>query len=218
MKTGFLNIVLHAHLPYVRHPEHDRFFEEIWFFEALTECYVPLVAMLDRLQADRIGYRLTLSLSPTLITLLQDDLLRERYLDHMKRLQILAGKEIERTRNQPDYHRLAKWYRDWFEDTLRIYRDQYRGDLLAAFKKHQASGKLELITTAATHGYLPLLNTCVTAVKCQINTGLDAFYDAFGFYPDGFWLPECGYYPGLEHHLKEAGIRYFFVDTVECSR
>lgn len=213
MKQGFLNIVLHAHLPYVRHPEYERFFEESWLFEAITECYVPLVAMLDRLQADRVDYRLSLSLSPTLITLLRDELLRSRYLDHLNRLLELADKEIERTREHPDYYKLALWYRELFGETLRIYRDQYRGDLLTAFKKHQASGKLELLTTAATHGYLPLLNTSLTAVRSQINTGVETFYDAFGFRPDGFWLPECGYYPGLEQSLREVGIRYFFVDS-----
>lgn len=212
MKAGFLNIVLHAHLPFVRHPEYERFFEENWLFEALTECYVPLVAMLDRLQTDGIDYRLTLSLSPTLITLLQDDLLRSRYLEHMRRLLELSEKEIERTRMQPEYHRLARWYRRLFEDTLHLYRDRYSGDLLAAFRKHQATGKLELITTAATHGYLPLLNTSETAIRCQINIGIETFADVFGFCPDGFWLPECGYYPGLERYLQEAGIRYFFLD------
>ncbi len=213
MKQGFLAIVLHAHLPYVRHPEYERFFEENWLFEALTECYLPVLEMLDRLQADRVDYRLTLSLSPTLITLLKDELLQQRYLDHLERLIELSEKEIERTRNQPGYRQLALWYRQFFLATSHSYRHRYRGDLLGAFRKHQAAGKLELITTSATHGFLPLLNTSRTAVRCQINTGIETFIDAFGFKPDGFWLPECGYYPGLEESLKETGIDYFFVDA-----
>ncbi|WP_305908724.1 1,4-alpha-glucan branching protein domain-containing protein [Methylomarinum sp. Ch1-1] len=213
MNKGFLSIVLHAHLPYVRHPEYDGFFEENWLFEAITECYVPLLAMLDRLQADDIEYRLTLSLSPTLITLLGDELLQRRYLKHLHRLLELADKEIERTREQPEFHRLALFYRRLFGDTQRIYQEQYHGDLLAAFKKHRDAGNLELITTAATHGFLPLLNNSETAVRCQIDTGIDTFEEAFAIKPDGFWLPECGYYPGLEESLKEAGVDYFFVDS-----
>ena len=58
MKTGFLSLILHAHLPYVRHPEHESFFEENWLFEAITECYIPLINVLDRLQKDHINYRL----------------------------------------------------------------------------------------------------------------------------------------------------------------
>lgn len=213
MSNGFLTLVLHAHLPFVRHPEYDCFFEENWFFEALTESYVPLAAMLDRLLDDRINYRLTLSLSPTLITLLRDDLLRSRYLNHLSRLLELADKEIARTRGQDGFHALAHWYRKHLDETIKIYRDRYQGDLLAAFSKHQASGCLELITTAATHGYLPLLNNSSTAVRCQINTGIETFYDYFGYRPTGFWLPECGYYPGLEDCLKDAGVNYFFVDS-----
>ncbi|MEY3786657.1 MAG: hypothetical protein RLZ75_864, partial [Pseudomonadota bacterium] len=86
MKTGFLSIILHAHLPYVRHPEHESFFEENWLFEAITECYIPLIGALDRLQKDKIDYRLTLSLSPPLISMLCDDLLQARYLKYLHKL------------------------------------------------------------------------------------------------------------------------------------
>jgi len=213
MTKGFLSIILHAHLPYVRHPEYDSFFEENWLFEAITECYVPLVAMLDRLQADKVDYRLTLSISPTLITMLQDDLLQMRYLQHLTKLQALSEQEIHRTRKQPEFHKLACLYRRFFLDTQRIYQQQYRCDLLAAFKKHQAAGNLCIITTAATHSFLPLLNSSETAVRNQIEIGIDTFNAYFGFNPDGFWLPECGYYPGLENTLKEVGIDYFFVDS-----
>lgn len=213
MKKGNLAIVLHAHLPYVHHPEHEFFFEENWFFEAVTECYVPLIDMLDRLLVDRVDYRLTLSLSPTLMTLLQDELLQTRYLNHMSRLLALADKEVERTREQPAYQKLAVFYRKRFVDVLQTYRTRYQGDLLAAFKKHQASGRLELMTSAATHGFLPLLNNNKTAVRCQVDTGIETFRDYFGFSPYGFWLPECGYYPGLEQVLKKAGVGYFFVDS-----
>jgi 1,4-alpha-glucan branching enzyme len=210
---GFLSIVLHAHLPYVRHPEHDSFFEENWLFEAITECYLPLVGMLDRLHSDNVDYRLTLSLSPTLIAMLRDELLQTRYLKYLHSRLELAKKEIIRTRKQPDYQKLARLYRRFFLNALSIYQDHYQGDLLAAFKKHQATGKLELITTAATHGFLPLLNVSETAVRNQINTGITTFKTNLGCAPAGFWLPECGYYPGLETMLADAGIKYFFVDS-----
>ncbi|HEY8098639.1 MAG TPA: 1,4-alpha-glucan branching protein domain-containing protein, partial [Methylobacter sp.] len=210
---GFLSIILHAHLPYVRHPEHDSFFEENWLFEAMTECYLPLIGVLDRLQTDNVDYRLTLSLSPTLMSMLRDELLQTRFLKYLHSRLELAEKEIIRTRKQPEYQKLARLYRRFFLDTLNTYQDRYQGDLLAAFKKHQATGKLELITTAATHGFLPLLNVSETAVRSQINTGIATFKANFGHSPVGFWLPECGYYPGLETALADAGIEYFFVDT-----
>ncbi|PKM11680.1 MAG: DUF1957 domain-containing protein [Gammaproteobacteria bacterium HGW-Gammaproteobacteria-3] len=210
---GYLAIVLHAHLPYVRHPEYERFFEENWLFEAITECYVPLLAMLDRLLADKITFRLTLSVSPTLMTLLRDDLLQSRYLDYLQNRVALAEKEISRTRGQSGYQKLARLYRRFYLQTLARYREHYQGDLLAAFGKHRTAGNLELITTAATHGFLPLLNISEAAVRNQIAVGIECFNSHFGGIPEGFWLPECGYYPGLEKTLEEAGIKYFFVDS-----
>lgn len=213
MKKGFLSIILHAHLPFVRHPEYDSFFEEIWLFEAITECYVPLIRSLERLHQDRVNYRLTLSLSPPLILMLSDQLLQSRYLKYINNRLELAEKEIIRTRSTPEYQKLARLYRRLYLDTLDIFANQYDCNLLTAFKKFNAAGNLELITCAATHGFLPLLNKSEAAVRYQINTGVETFIAHIGFPPPGFWLPECGYYPGLEKHLKNAGINYFFVDS-----
>lgn len=213
MSQGYLSLVLHAHLPYVRHPEHDAFFEENWLFEALTECYLPLIGVFDRLHHDQIPFRLTLSLSPTLITMLEDDLLRERYLRHLRRMLELADKEIHRTRGLPQLSRLTRFYQNFLAESLDVYETQYQCDLLQAFQKHQNTGKLELITCAATHGFLPLLSVNQMAVANQIKVGIDCFQSRFGRPPEGFWLPECGYYPGLESILADFGIRYFFVDS-----
>jgi 1,4-alpha-glucan branching enzyme len=213
MNNGYLSIVLHAHLPYVHHPEYEQFFEEIWLFEAITECYLPLIAMLDRLQNDAVDYRLTLSLSPTLLTMLRNPLLQSRYLRHLQKQLELAEKEVVRTRHQPESQHLAEMYRQLFHTALCSYRDHYSCDLVAAFVKHQQAGKLELITTAATHGFLPLLNVSESAVRNQIGVGLETFREITGLQPSGFWLPECAYYPGLEKILHEFGVRYFFVDT-----
>jgi 1,4-alpha-glucan branching enzyme len=213
MEKGFLSIVLHAHLPFVRHPEYPNFFEENWFFEAVTECYIPLLNLLDRLHDDGQNYRLTLSLSPTLMTMLRDELLLSRYLNHLLKLLELVDKEIDRTRKFPEYQKLALFYRHFFSNTLDSFQNRYDGNLLNAFKKHQQAGNLELITSAATHGFLPLLSTNKSAVLNQINVGLATFESNFGSTPSGFWLPECGYYPGLESLLGDAGIKYFFTDT-----
>ena len=213
MKKGFLSIILHAHLPYVRHPEYDSFYEENWLFEAISECYIPLINAFDRLYKDKIDYRLTVSLSPTLITMLRDELLTERYLIYLQQRIDLAKKEITRTSNQLDYQNLASFYLQFYQSTLETYQNQYQCDLIAAFKKHHATGKLELITTAATHGFLPALSVSETAVRNQINIGIETFKANLGFAPTGFWLPECAYYPGLEAVLAAADIGYFFVDT-----
>lgn len=212
MKKGFLNFILHAHLPYVRHPEYESFFEEKWLFEAITESYIPLVSVLEKLQKDKVNFKLTFSISPTLISMLSDELLQTRYQKYIEEHIELADQEIIRTRNQPQFQKLARLYRRYYLNTQKTYW-KYNGALLTAFKKFHQSGHLELLTTAATHGFLPLLNVSNTAVINQVNVGLKVFESNFGFSPSGFWLPECGYFPGLEKTLANAGISYFFMDT-----
>ncbi|MGR8932681.1 MAG: glycoside hydrolase family 57 protein, partial [Gammaproteobacteria bacterium] len=151
--------------------------------------------------------------SPTLITMLQDELLQQRFVRHLSRLVELAEKEIVRTTDQAEFNTLARYYRGHFAGALDAYQNRYQCDLLQEFDKHYRSGRLELITTAATHGFLPLLNISQAAVRSQIKTGIDTFKARFGFRPKGFWLPECAYYSGLETVLEQNGIRYFFVDT-----
>ncbi|HXU79575.1 MAG TPA: DUF1957 domain-containing protein, partial [Methylomirabilota bacterium] len=80
---GYFSLVLHAHLPFVRHPEHERFLEENWLFEAITESYLPLLQLLKRWQTDQVKARLTLTLTPTLCSMLRDPLLQARYERHL---------------------------------------------------------------------------------------------------------------------------------------
>ncbi len=209
---GYLALVLHGHLPFVRHPEHDRFLEEDWLYEAITETYLPLITMFEGLVKDGVDFRLTMSLTPTLVSMLSDPLLQQRYLLHITRLIELAGKEIDRTRNDPRFNPLAHMYWKMFTKARAEFEGTYRGDLVAAFRKFQDLGKLEIITCAATHGFLPLLENN-RAVLAQVLIAVEHYESHFGRSPKGIWLPECGYYPGLDEIVKQAGIRYFFTDS-----
>jgi 1,4-alpha-glucan branching enzyme len=212
-EKGYLALVLHAHLPYVRHPEHEYFLEENWFYEAVTEAYIPLIQVFENLLNDRIHFRLTMSFSPPLVSMFADSLLRERYVRSLENLIELAGKEVQRTRFQPEFHHLAKMYLDKFTRARHIFVEKYNGNLIKAFKKFQDSGNLEIITSATTHGYLPLMDIHPEAVRTQIQIGVETHKKHFGSTPKGIWLPECGYHPEHDKFLHEAGIRYFFTDS-----
>ena len=114
MEKGFISFVLHAHLPYVRHPEHDYFLEENWFYEAITETYLPLIHMFEGFERDRVPCRMTMTLSPSLLCMLRDGLLQERYVRHITKLIELAEKEVERTRSQPEFNETAHHYLEDF--------------------------------------------------------------------------------------------------------
>lgn len=212
MEKGYLSLVLHSHLPFVRHPEHDQFLEEDWLYEAITETYIPLINMFDGLVNDGVHFRLTMSLTPTLISMLTDDLLQARYLRHITKLIELAEREVERTAHQPEFNPIARMYKDMFSNARSVFEEKYGRNLVGAFRKFQEQGKLEIITCGATHGFLPLMMN-QKAVRAQVMMGARLHEKHIGQAPKGIWLPECGYYEGLEHILKEAGIRYFITDS-----
>ncbi len=213
MAKGYLCLFLHAHLPFVRHPEQEHFLEENWLCEAITETYVPLLNVFERLENDRVPFRLTMSLTPTLVAMLKDGLLQDRYIRHLERLIELSEKEIIRTRFQPKYRGLAHMYNNALLETKKIFIDKYKKDLIAAFKHFQDKGRIEIVASCATHGFLPNIGINPASAKAQILIGVDYYKKIFGRRPKGFWLPECGYDPGIDEMLKEAGVRYFFVDS-----
>ncbi|OGW37518.1 MAG: glycoside hydrolase [Nitrospirae bacterium RBG_13_39_12] len=213
MHKGFLCIVLHAHLPYIRHPEYDYFLEENWLYEAITESYIPLLDLFDRLVNDGIDFRLTLSISPTLIEMLNDNLLRERCIKYIDRLMELTEKEAYRTRRDINFRPVVDMYYKRFRRIRHLFEDVYKRNLISVFKAFQDEGKLEILASAATHAFLPNLSMYPKAVKAQIRTGSKYYQKNFNKNPEGMWLPECGYAPGFDYYIKESGMRFFFLDT-----
>ena len=206
-------LVLHAHLPYVRHPEHEYFLEENWLYEAMAETYIPLIDMLERLIDDGVDFGITLSVSPTLLAMLDDGLLRERFIRHIERLIELSEKEIVRTKRDARLNPLARMYNRNFKRTLRLFTKRYRKDLAGAIRGVAETARVELITTSATHAYLPNLSSVPDAVNAQISIAVKDHARRFGRRPQGLWLPECGYYEGLDGILKDSGLRYTFLET-----
>ena len=210
---GYLAVVLHAHLPYIRYPENARHLEERWLYEAMTETYIPLIAMLDDLLSDNIDFRITLSLTPTLTEMMQDPLLIGRYGRYLDDLIDLSEKEVFRNRRHAAFGPLAKMYRRRFIRIRRLFNEVYRKDLVSSFRSFMSTDKIELITSAATHAFLPALIPTPVAARAQIRLGADNHRKIFGKKPGGFWLPECGFAPELDEMLAENGIRFFFLES-----
>jgi len=212
MGKGYLALILHCHLPFVRHPEHAEFLEERWLFEAITESYIPFIDLFERLCADRVSYKVTLSITPPLAAMLSDPLLQTRYRSHIEKLIVLSEKEIARTKKEPALNILAKFYFKAFQKARAIF-ERVGGNLLTAFRALQDEGSMALITSGATHGYLPLMAHIPNAVRAQVQVACSEHQRHFGRRPAGIWLPECGFYPGIEQFLEEAELRYFIVDA-----
>ena len=211
--TASLALILHAHLPFVRHPEHEDFLEEDWLFEAITETYLPLLRMMRRLVDDAVEFKLTMSLTPTLCAMLRDELLQQRYLRHLDRLIGLARLEVERNRHDSQLASLSRFYKEFFCDARFFFDETLKSDVVRAFRELQEAGCLEIIASAATHAFLPFLQEFPEAQRAQIRIGCDSYLESFGREPRGFWLPECGYNDGLDLLLQEANLRWVVLDT-----
>jgi 1,4-alpha-glucan branching enzyme len=212
--NGYLSLVLHAHLPYIRHPEHEEFLEEDWLFEAMTETYIPLLDAYDRLVNEEVDFRVTMSVTPPLAEMLADPLLQSRYERNLCKYLELAEKELHRTKKKSHakFHEAAQMHYDIIQRSLRLFRDTYKRNLVDGFKRFQDEGVLEIITCCATHGFLPLMTT-PNAARAQIRIAKTNYEKHFGRSPRGIWLAECGYDIGIDEYLQESGIRFFFVDT-----
>lgn len=207
---GSMALVLHAHLPWVRHPEYPQFLEEDWLYEALTETYLPLLGMMDRLERESVAFRLTMSLTPPLCEMLSDELLRDRYearLDGLIRLaEALVELNLEtasRDATLHAYHELLSVRETW---------RWHQRDVVAGFAGHQNKGGLTIVTCGATHGLLALTGTA-EGRRAQIAVARQNYRKHFGRDPDGIWLGECAYQEGIDALLAEQGIRFVFLET-----
>jgi len=206
--NGRLCLLLHAHLPFVRHPEHPRFLEEDWLFEAITETYVPILVLSERLRDEGVPFRLALTLSPPLCEMLADPMLQDRFGAHLaSRMEL-----VERERHRGSHPAVVEVYRRLFQQAHDVFERRNGRRLLGAFRSLQDSGHLEILTSGATHGFLPNMGR-PEAVNAQVAVAVENYKGHFGRAPRGIWLPECGYAPGIDKALARNGLEWFVVDS-----
>ena len=231
MIKGKLVFVLHSHLPYVL--SHGKWPHGMdWLNEASAETYIPIIKVLRRLVEEGISPKITIGITPVLSEMLADDVFKEEftiYLDQKIDAAAVDAGEFYRT-GDTKRHSLARMWEDYYTDTKIFFVEHLQSDIIDAFKHLQDDGHIEIITCAATHGYLPILGED-TSVQAQIKLGTATYKNHYGRYPRGIWLPECAYRPayeweppvegfggakprkGIEEFLSENGIEYFVVDS-----
>ncbi len=228
-KKGAFAFVLHSHLPYVRKAGRWPHGEEM-IHEAIAETYIPLLDALYDLKEEGYEPKLTIGLTPILMEQLADgDVLNHFDLYLEERLSLIENDVGRYSQGETAHDHLlylAKFYRDWYQDIVRSFRGRYGRDLVGAFRRLQDEGHLDILTSAATHAYLPLIDRD-SSIYGQLKSGVEAYRRHMGRAPRGIWLPECGYRPpymreeggvayykpGLEEFLAELNLGYFFTDT-----
>ena len=209
--THAFALVLHSHLPYVRGAGRWPHGEE-WIHEAILGTYLPLLVVLHDLRDERIRYRVTIGLTPTLLEQLADPEINARFLeyvdDQVHRAELDAWDLATTT---VDRAALAEFYRASYARLRDAYLVRFSRDIVGAFADLARTGEVEILTSAATHGYLPLLDDA--SVAAQLAVGRATTERLTGLVPTGVWLPECAYRPGLERTLEAQGLTHFFTDA-----
>ncbi|HET8624415.1 MAG TPA: 1,4-alpha-glucan branching protein domain-containing protein [Gemmatimonadales bacterium] len=222
-------LMLHSHLPYVLN--HGRWpHGSDWISEAAIDTYLPLLEILRGLEADGVPAPVTIGFTPVLANQLANPLFAaelEAFLT--QRLEACDQADVELPATG-DAHLvpLVSYWRERFTRFRNLFRS-VGGNLVQAYRELESAGRLEIVGSAATHGFLPLLARD-ESIRLQLALGVAEHRRLFGRAPQGCWLPECAYRPrgpwhpwpsaphggirrGIEEHLVDAGFRYFFVDA-----
>jgi 1,4-alpha-glucan branching enzyme len=204
--------VLHSHLPYARGAGRWPHGEE-WIHEAVLGTYLPLLVALHDLRAADVRFRLTLGLTPILLEQLAARDVIDRTVTYIDDQIARADKDRALFTAEGHGHRadLAAFYADLYRRLGAAFVARFDRDVPAAFADLARTGHVEILTSAATHGYLPLLDE--STVHLQLGTGRASSRRILGIDPTGIWLPECAYRPGLETILEEHGFTHFFSDA-----
>jgi 1,4-alpha-glucan branching enzyme len=203
-------------------------------FECAAESYLPLLQVFDRLVEEGVSPKATMGITPVLAEQLSHPDFKQQFADYLLNRAEAAEEDRRQFEEQNEAHflALAHTWREHFLATHRAFTERYQSDLVGAFRRLSQGGHIEIITSAATHGYLPLIGTD-QSLQAQVKQAVSAHRRHFGRPPSGFWLPECGYRPryrwrsplpeagpqeplprkGVEEFLAESGLRYFIVDT-----
>ena len=152
---GYVSFVLHAHLPFIHHPESENYLEEQWLFEAISETYLPLLMNFQKLVEENVDFRITMSMTPPLLNMLDNKLLQQRYIKYLKKHIELAKKETKRTVNDKRINELSYYYLEKYSNDLHLFHEVYKDNIIQGFKHFQDIGVLEIITCRSNSWLLP---------------------------------------------------------------
>ena len=211
--AGNLVLTIVAHQGYIRHENGDEFaLQNEILFSAISQTYLPLLNLFHRLEDEGVDFKLAMVFSPSLCSLLSDDLIKGQYVRSLEKRILLGEAEVARLSGDSALLENARACLAKAKKDLSDFTEVYGQNLLAGFAYFAAKGNLELLATCGTYSFLPHYGDMTEILSAQVEIGLYSHRHYFGSNPDGFFLPFMGYTPGIERILRSYGFRYTIVD------
>ena len=176
--------------------------------DSISTIYIPLLNMLEELENKNVSFRIGLVLPPVLCALLDNDIIKEYYVNSLNDRIALGEKEVERLASEPDVLENAKSILINYKKLLFDYTEKYNRNLIKKFAAYNKKGSIELLACAGTDFYVPHYADMPEIISAQVETGLLSYRRYFGENPEGFWLTDCGYAKGVDRILKSYGFSY----------
>ena len=229
-QPGALCVVLHAHLPHVLN--HGTWpHGEAWLFEAAAETYLPILDLIGECALLNVRPALTVGLTPVLLEQLAHDRFKHGFVAYLHERADRARQDRKQFEvgNEPHFIFLADRWANWYEAKLDHF-ERIGRDIPGEFAARLREGHVQILTSNATHAYMPLLLND-ESLHAQMACGVATSTRHLGVRPRGMWLPECGYRPsrdhwvppvlhdrargrpGIEQVVAGAGVTHFFVDS-----
>ena len=211
-----LSIVIKASQDFIRHTDedlHDNAPVLNNFFEAISNVYIPLLRMVERLEQDNIKYRFTLVLPPVLCNMLSDTVLQDEYISWLEKRNSLGKAELKRNKADPKICEIITSTIEANKSLISDFKDKYHKNLIPVFAEYMTKGYIEIMGTCGTDIFMPHYADMKEIISAQIECGLHAYRQYFGIMPEGFWLPAMGYTPGIEKLIRAYGYTYTILDS-----
>ena len=208
-----VSIVLHGHIPFIRHRNQSQAILEQRFFDSLSETYIPLLEVFDRLDREHLPFRIGLSLSPSLCHMFSDEYLIQRFMEYTGRQIEFGARELERTAGDPELNSLVRQYYDRVIDKRTLFTERFDKNILKGFDYYQKKGRVEILATAATHAFMPFYKAYPEAIQAQFEVAISVYRSNFGRHPAGFWLPELGWEAELDSWLRSYNFCYTILES-----
>ncbi len=211
-----LSLIIKASQDFVRHTDDDKnlYIPQMnALFESISKIYIPLLNMVEALETDNIPCQFGLVLPPVLCTMLEDEIIQDEYILWLDKRIELGLKEKDRASDDEKTLAIIDRTINENKELKKCFIEKYKNRLIKSFSEYQRKGFIEILATAGTDIFMPHYSDMKEIITAQIETGLHSYKNCFSELPNGFWLPELGYTPGVEKLIKAYGFSYTVLDS-----